>query len=183
MSDDIDPLDDEPDRDADAAAADALAHRINTLCHGEEVGTILWGLITVAATVIRSAAPDDIETQAGLFAAVANNIHAGLDAAEQPQGVIMVGDGATLDAEQVQAATRLCPMLQSLMTGLAARHDSRDVLNAWSSVLLVALMDNGIDRAQAILRGMLDGLPKAQAEREAHRAFDAQGNTGQVGRA
>lgn len=178
----------EPDpADDDLDEAKDLAITLNTQIHDRRFDVILAALAMVSATVLRSATADEPpQYLAAVFAGLVVNIHAGLD--DQPQQLVpaatTVGEGADpLTPAQVQAAVALCPALGGLMGGLLAHYETKNVVNAWFSVLLNVLLDGGVEKAQRVLRETADALPATAARMTAMRDLDAGANVSEMGRA
>jgi hypothetical protein len=166
--------------DDEAEAAD-LANRVGRLADGKPCDVALLALSMVASAVMHNASEGDRILDATGFAALMINVHLGLED-EEPQDIIStVG---ALPRDVAHAATELCAPLGLLMTGLMQHYVGGNVINAWLSVLLQALLaGGGIEQAQALIRRAADSLPAVAAQMDALRALDAGGNTGQMGRA
>ena len=171
-----------------------LARQINKIIGGQQIDVLLNAMTRVMAAVLASVRHEDEGdmVEASLFSGVVVNLHALVhpDPSESVSGTLTIGARSDLlTPEVMDAATILCPPLHHLMTGLRLHYDGRHVANSWTSVLLNLLVEDGpegepgLARAQAILKDILDGLPATYAQMRALRAFDEQGNTGQVGRA
>lgn len=176
---------------AEQEAEFALASEIGRLVDGHQADVLLNAMTRVMASVLAQADASDPVVEASLFSVVVINLHALVHPEPKTKTkTLVVGDPASkLSPEVVDAAAVLCLPLYHLLTGLRLHYEGRDVANAWTSVLLNLLLEDGpagedgLARAMRILQEIADNLPATHAQMQALRAMDDGANTSERGSA
>lgn len=178
--------------DDDQEAEIALASELNRVIGGSPMDVAANAMTRVWAALLGQLLTADENGPAAevtVYAAMLVNVHALVHPTPDLSVSTLAVGKNPLTPEILAAAEVLYPPLYHLMMGLRCLYAGNFVAHSWIGVMLSMLFEegpngeNGLARAQEVLKDMHDGLPAAYAQMVALRAMDAGANTSERGSA